>query len=300
MIPVHIFWSYPLLKSSAKLENAVMMMLSAAMLKDLYGEVHIITDYKGEYIIKSLELEYSYIHKGLDHTDKNFPFPTSKLLAQKLLSERLNNYITIDYDIFITEKIPDKEHIIQADEGRNPYPYCMYQHFKEVGLKLDYNYSLEDLRFYNMGILKTSKDVIDEYYRRFFNALYRNQHLYGKTEIFDWLMFLEQNYIYRVMKDKGIEPYQHYPRHLPTYNGFIQYPGRPEADRILTKYHPQDIEFEDWYDCPAVMDNIDKTKFIHLIHYKNVNWVFENVYRYAAKNYPEKLAKLLSNLKRIL
>ncbi len=300
MIPVHIFWTYPLRKGGAKMENALMMMLSAIMLKETFGEIHIITDKQGKYIINKLELPYDEIHMGLDDTDKHFPFPAAKVLAHKLLSERLENYIAVDYDIFLNKPIPNKPHIIQADEGLNPYPYALYKYFTARGLKLDYECNDKDLRYYNTGLLKSNKDLIKEYYTRFFNTVYANQHLYANDFLLrDWAIFLEQNYIYKIFNDNKIAPYEHYPRSLPTYNqGVVSLPS--VTDKVIDKYRSYTNNCEPWYDCPAIMGSIHLTGYIHLIHHKELDWVMQNLYEYAAAKYPRELAKLLVNLKKIL
>ncbi len=300
MTPVHIFWTYPLQEANVKLETSLMMMLSTIMLKDVFGGVHIITDEYGKYFVEKLEIPYDVIHTGLDDADRNLPFPAAKVLAHKRMTAKLNDYIAVDYDIFLNKAIPPEKHIIQADEGLNPYPYALYKYFIDKGLKIDYKCDVQDLRYYNTGLLKTDKAVIDEYYTRFFRTMYANQHLYKHDFLLrDWAIFLEQNYIYKIFRENNIKPYEHYPRKIETHNvGVVSLPS--VTDSIVEKYRSYTENCEPWYDCPAIMDNIDKTGYIHLIHHKELDWIMQNVYKYAATHYPENLSKLLSNLKKVL
>lgn len=309
MTPIHILWSKPM-KEKDKLYNFCMMLLSALMVKELYGRVELITDWNGKYLAKELGLPYDYIHTGLDYVDTDKSFPTAKVYAYKLIAEYIPNFLYLDYDVFMTKKIPNKESIIQTDEGLSMHPYAIYYYCLERGFEFPFEYAKEDLRFYNMGLFKASKKIVNEYHDTYFSTIYKNQHLHDKSFYLDqYTMFLEQNLIYMVLKNnnKLKDVYEHYPLNKQQHNKYT-WNDTPEKIRenksyvgeMISKYAGNDeSKFGQWFDTPANIEAISKTDYIHLAHYKMIPKVNEDVMAYGFNKYPKQFAQLINRFKNI-
>ncbi len=301
MIPVHILWTEPFKNNHKKIESCIHMFLSATKIKEVYGEVHIITDRYGEYLVRNLGLPYDKVHLGLDQATPNFTFPDAKVIAYKLLSDSIPGYLYFDFDVFITKPVPKKNIIVQCDEGATPYPYRIYQYLLDKGIDFCFDYALEDLRFLNMGLFRClDKRIIYEYYESYFTTKYKNQYVkLDDVLIPQYVMFLEQTYIYKVLQKNGLldQIYEHYPRHINQFNDVELHIELDKANAIMDAYHNTDLNFEGYYHSPSDINNIEKTGYTHLMYFKTEEKVLEDVAEYAFKNYPKEFAKLMVNMK---
>ncbi len=299
MTPVHILWTEPFNRNDKKIESCIHMFLSATMIKKIYGEVHIITDDYGQHLIRQLQLPYDKVYLGLDHALKEFSFPDAKVIAYKLLADFLPGYLYFDHDVFITKPIEKHDIIVQCDEGANPHPYCIYKHLLSRGVKFDYDYQPTDLRFLNMGLFRcVDKNIIYDYYESYFTERYQNKYTIDDAMVMNYTMFLEQNCIYKVLKKHNQlnNIYEHYPKTKEPYND-LYFNSDSRSSDIFGKFYNDDISYDEYYISPSDINNIDKTGYTHLMHYKMQENVLTDVINYAFKNYPKEFAKLMVNMK---
>ncbi len=301
MIPVHILWTEPFKNNHKKIESCIHMFLSATKIKEVYGEVHIITDRYGEYLVKHLGLPYDKVHLGLDQATSDCTFPDAKVIAYKLLSDIIPGYLYFDFDVFITKPILKKDIIVQCDEGATPYPYRIYQYLIDKGIKFCFDYALKDLRFFNMGLFRcVDKKIIYEYYESYFTTKYQNQYVkIDDALIPQYVMFLEQTYIYKVLQKNGLldQVHEHYPRHINQFNDVELHIELDKANAIMDAYHNADLDFDGYYHSPSDINHIDRTGYTHLMYFKTEEKVLTDVVEYAFKNYPKEFSKLMVNMK---
>ena len=305
MTPIHILWTKPLNSSSKKLETLSMMMLSALMIRKVYGRVELVTDWEGKHLVESMGIPYDYVHTGLDYVEEDKGFPTAKVHAYKLIAEWIPSFLYLDYDVFVTRKIPDKPFIIQTDEGLSMHPYAVYQYCREHGFQFPFEYEKEDLRFYNMGLFKADRDTVNEYHEAYFSTLYKNQHLHKNGIYLDqYYMFLEQNFIYMILKKKRLikKVHQHYPMGKSLYNKYNWFDTPEELRKskdyvgeLIHRYNCREEDFNSWFDTPSSFDAITKTGYVHLAQYKMIPQVMQEMYAYAFKRFPKEFGQLINN-----
>jgi len=302
MTPVQILWTEPFKRNDKKIESCLHMFLSAKMLKEIYGEVHVITDEYGKNLIQRLQLPYDKIYLGLDHASSDLSFPDAKVIAYKMLSDLLPGFLYFDHDVFITKPVAKHDIIVQCDEGANAHPYCIYHHLLSKGVKFCLEYKQKDLRFFNMGLFRcVDKNIIYDYYETYFTERYQNKYAdINDAMIMDYTMFLEQNCIYKVLqKHNQLDNiYEHYPRTKEPYNDLFFNSDSSSSD-IFGKFYNSDISYEEYYIPPSDINNIDKTGYTHLMHYKVQENVLTDVIAYAFKRYPKELSRLMINMKHI-
>ncbi|WP_160114814.1 DUF6734 family protein [Aquimarina sp. AU474] len=304
MTPVQLLWTKPFDHNNDKFESCIYMFLSALMIKKVYGEVHIMTDYYGKELIRQLELPYDVIYSELGQMDEVTTFVDAKILGYKMLADLLPNYLYLDYDIFITKPIKERDIIVQCDEGLNSHPYCLYHYFKDKGVKFYYEYADEDLRFLNMGLFRcTDRNIIYDYYDAYFSTIYQNQHLdFDEYTMAQLTMFLEQTYVLKTVQkhNKTDQIYEYYPRTKSTYNDYMYTNSDHRLDKIIKKYVGNTSSLDHgFYVAPSDINNIDKTGYTHLMHYKRMKEISLDVMEYAFKNYPKEFANLMTNMKYI-
>ncbi len=303
MTPVHILWTEPFKKNNKKIESCTHMFLSATMIKQVYGEIHVITDRYGEYLINQLGLPYDKVHLGLDQATSDFTFPDAKVLAYKMLSDIIPGYLYFDFDIFITRPVLKKDFIVQCDEGASPYPYRIYQYLIDKGIEFCYDYELSDLRFFNMGLFRCAdKRIVYEYYESYFTTKYQNQYIKIDDVLTpQYVMFLEQNYIYKVLQKNNLldQVHEHFPARQNQYNNFGFDVFIDKANAIMNEYDNDDLEFDPNYHAPSDIKNIDITGYTHLMYFKENEEVLTDVVEYAFTNYPKEFSKLMVKMKHI-
>ena len=310
MIPVHIFWSKPMMSKQVNLDTFCMMMLSAMMAKKVFGRVELMTDWKGSEFAHKLGIPYDRIYDTLEEVDQDKGFTTAKVFGYKLISETVPDYLYLDYDVFIYHHIPHHETIVQVDEGLNMSTFSIYHYCMDKGIQFPFKYRKEELKFFNMGLFKADKEVIEAYHDLYFTTLYKNQHLYTPDFYFDlYAMFLEQNLIYMVLKNQGKLDtlYEHFPNDRPKHNKYawIDTPEEVRDQRnyvgeVVAKYGDKaDHLFDEWFDTPSNFETIDQTGYIHLAHYKNNPNVVKEMLAYGFKHFPFEFANLIYEFKRI-
>lgn len=82
--------------------------LSAYYLKKNFGEVHLITDENGAVSLK--DIPWNSVSLDLQNLDTNYSsiWSVSKLLAYKVISERKDPFIHVDYDCILWEGIEER------------------------------------------------------------------------------------------------------------------------------------------------------------------------------------------------
>lgn len=300
MTPIHILWTRPLQRSANKLDTFCHMLLSLLMAKRLYGKVHLMTDYYGKHMTESLGIPYDKIHLGLDYADYDKGFPTVKVYGYKKIVEEVPNFLYLDYDVFLGRRIPNERYVVQADEGVSPHPSAIYHYLKDEGIRFPMEYGSQDLRYYNMGLFRADKRVVYHYFDNYFSTLYGNQHLYkGDFLMNEYTMFLEQNLVYHSLKEYGCQVYEHYPTSKEMHNkyGWEDTPKEKRDERsflgdLIHKYCKG--KYDKWFDSPANIEEISKTGYVHLAHYKLIPNVKSDVLAYAFENYPREFAELIN------
>lgn len=106
--------------------------LAAFLIKEHYGEVHLITDNKGEKKFKDLNI-FSSIDTRLEEVPKNLGviWSLGKIYAYKLITEKKEPFIHIDGDLLLFKPLDEK--ILQKGliaQHREPYGYDSY-HVKD-------------------------------------------------------------------------------------------------------------------------------------------------------------------------
>ena len=304
MTPVQLLWTKPFDQNNDKFQSCIHMFLSAMMIKKVYGEVHIMTDYYGRELVRQLELPYDVIYNELGQMSELSCFVDAKILGYKMLADLLPGYLYMDYDVFITKPIKNKEIIVQCDEGLNSHPYCLYHYFLDKGVKFQYEYANEDLRFLNMGLFRcTDRKIIYDYYEAYFSTIYQNQHLqFDDYHTAQLTMFLEQTYVFKTIQEHGKtdQIYEYYPRNKPTHNDYVYSVSDHRLDHIIKSYVGRSTHLEEsFYIAPSDINHIDKTGYTHLMHYKGMKEVSTDVIEFAFKNYPKEFANLMLNMKYI-
>ncbi len=303
MTPVHIVWTAPSKENDKKIESYVHMLLSAIMIKEIYGEIHVITDYHGRNMVKQLGIPYDKIYLGLDHANDFTLFPDAKVLAYKMLADLIPGYLYFDQDIFITKPVKKRDIITQCDEGANPYVYCLYKYLVSRGVKFRYEYKNEELRFLNMGLFRcVDKKIIYDYYESYFTTKYQNQYIEIKDPMaMQYAMFLEQSCIYKTLQKHNQldNVYEHYPREKDSYNHqtFTNGNDKGNPHLILEKFYNSDMTYDEYYTPPSDINYIHKTEYTHLMHYKREEKVGRDVLEFAFKRYPKELSRLMINMK---
>ncbi|WP_025741547.1 DUF6734 family protein [Aquimarina pacifica] len=304
MTPVQLLWTKPFNESNTKFESCIYMFLSAQMTKDIYGEVHILTDYYGHDIVRSLELPYDKVYTTDGYMEEMSSFVDAKIYGYKTLADILPGYLYLDYDIFITKEIEKRDIMVQCDEGENSHPFCLHKYFIDKGVNFCYEYEQEDLRFLNMGLFRcTDKKVIYDYYDSYFTTIYENKHIgMDSHDLAQYSIFLEQTYIYKTLQkhNKLDHVYEHYPRDKKAYNNYKFSAYDYKLGEIMDTYlGSENYPDRNYYMSPSDINNIDKTGYTHLMHFKQMKEVSTDVIEFAFTKYPKEFAKLMSNMKYI-
>ena len=307
----HILWTKPLdnlnyLKSVLK-----MQFISALTIEKTYGSISIATDYKGMHLLKELGMPYKKYLTNLENTKQEY-FPAVKIEAQKEIIDFNQNFLYLDYDVFINKKINKKfSNIVQADEGMSPNTWGLYKYCKQIGINFTEKYNEKNIRMCNMGAFKSNKDIIYQYYNSFFENLNQSKNFINLKHPINFsipfLIFLEQTIIYEIFKKNNIlgKVYQVYETNKPMFN---EYPFIPlESDKTgidnsklkkLVDYSNAPI-FDKWFDTPANIKKINKTNYIHLAMHKNNQIILKNLNDWALINFPNKMKQFLNKLDKI-
>lgn len=164
--------------------------LSAFLIKEHYGEVHLITDYKGEKKFKNLNV-FSSIDTRLEEVPKNLGviWSLGKIYAYKLITEKKEPFIHLDGDVLLFKPLPEdifsKDVITQHCEN---YAYKSY-HVKDFTESIPNPFYLKKKKIKyaaNMGVFGGNNlDFIN---------LYSNEVLKLATDNENQKFFMETNF----------------------------------------------------------------------------------------------------------
>lgn len=315
----HILYTKPLDNIKELRDFLILQYISALTIEKTYGSISIVTDYKGKNILKELGMPYSnyLINLNFEKDNKEY-FSTAKVDAIKSIVDFNENFLYLDCDVFINKKINNKfNNIVQADEGMSPNTWGLYKYCKQIGINFTEKYNEKNIRMCNMGVFKSNKHVIYQYYDSYMKNLNLNLFfLNNRNSLIDhpinfdfpFTIFLEQTLIYEIFKKNNLlgKVYQVYEtekpmfnKHIFTDNGYFDKRGIINSNLKKIIEYSNAPSFDKWFDTPANIEEIDKTKFIHLAHYKNNKNIIKQVKDWGHQFFPEKMKQFLNKLDKI-
>jgi hypothetical protein len=190
MKPYLSFWNYGYYEDNDPLVFD-MYHLSAFLLKNIYGEVHLITDLKGKEKLSKIK-SFSSIDTSLEILPKDLRIVWSlgKIYSYKLIAEKNEPFIHIDNDVFLFKELPDdiilNDLIVQHSEEdaydfyevedftkRIPNPFYLEKHKIHYGANMSIfgGYNIEFIKFYAEEALKLAIDKDNQEFLKnsFFN-----------------------------------------------------------------------------------------------------------------------------------
>ena len=251
------------------------------------------------------------INSKLENSEEQY-FSAAKVEAIKNIVDLSDNFLFLDCDVFITDKINSKfQNIVQADEGMSPNTWGLYQYCKQIGIDFIQKYDENNIRMLNMGVFRSSKDIVYQYYDSFFENLNKNLNFLNNYDHpinfhFPFTILLEQTLIYEVFKKNNMlkQVYQAYGLNKPTFNKYsFQLPcprGIENAKLRKVVDFSNAPEFDGWFDTPANIEKIDQTKFVHLAMYKNNEEILKEVEDWGHANFPLEMKNFMKKLEKIL
>ena len=291
----------------------ILQYISALSIKRVYGSLSIITDRRGKNILKELGMPYdNYIINSKLENRKEEYFSAAKVEAIKSIVDFNENFLFLDCDVFITEKINTKfKNIVQIDEGMSPNTWGLYQYCKRIGVNFTQKFDENNIRMLNMGVFRSSKNIVYQYYDSFFENLNKNLRFLNNYKhpinfMFPFTILLEQSLIYEVFKKNKMleEVYQAYDINKPLLN---KYPFLLPCPRAMDFDHLTQVidysnapKFDPWFDTPANIEKIDQTKFVHLAMHKNNNNIIKEVENWGFVNFPSEMKQFMKKLEKIL
>jgi hypothetical protein len=136
-----------------------------------YGECHLITDSRSKKYLKNLPFKTISTELNKLNKQKSKNWALGKLLAYKIISEKNEPFLHLDYDVFLTKPLP--ENILNSDvlvQSEEKYIYMTYG-LSIFDIFVGNRYDLENVskndQAYNMGVFG-GKDLsfIKEYAER--------------------------------------------------------------------------------------------------------------------------------------
>ena len=88
-------------------------------------------------------------------------------------------------------------------------------------------------------------------------------------------------------------------KHIFSDNGYSDEKGIINSNLKKIVDYSNAPGFDKWFDTPANIEKIDKTRFIHLAHYKNNKNIIKQVKDWGHQFFPEKMKQFLNKLDKI-
>ena len=251
------------------------------------------------------------INSKLENREEQY-FSAAKVEAIKNIVDINDNFLFLDCDVFITDKINSKfKNIVQIDEGMSPNTWGLYQYCKQIGVDFVQKYNENNIRMLNMGVFRSSKNIVYQYYDSFFENLNKNLNFLNNYDHpinfhIPFTILLEQTLIYEVFKKNHMlgQVYQAYGVNKPTFN---KYKFQLPCPRALVHTELRKVvdfsnapEFDKWFDTPANIEKIDQTKFVHLAMHKNNEKILKEVEDWGHTNFPLEMKSFMKKLEKIL
>jgi len=160
-----------------------MYQLSAFLLKNLYGEVHLITDLEGKERLK--KINFTSVDTSLEILPKDLRILWSlgKIYAYKLIAEKGEPFVHLDNDAFLFKELlddielndliaqhseQDAYHFYEVENFTKtiPNPYYLKEHKIHHGANMSIfgGYNLEFIKFYAEEALKLALDKDNQVY----------------------------------------------------------------------------------------------------------------------------------------
>ncbi|MBW4362002.1 DUF6734 family protein [Flavobacterium taihuense] len=225
---IQSFWSKPFLSNSIDPNSRFKggwlnekyfyfsMALSCLKFKELYGEVNLYTDSKGEFIInKTLGIPYSNFINCFDNlettNEKLWAFP--KLYTY---SAQKKPFIHADTDVYIWEKFPEEliNSPLFCQNIEENFPIYS-EALEEILTLFDWIpselinslYKHKKVLAFNAGIIGgTDLDFFKKLYSRSEKFINKNQHFFDKIDVGIFNMIYEQQLGYAIADKKDIKP----------------------------------------------------------------------------------------------
>jgi hypothetical protein len=212
------YWSRNLKKDTNIENKKIMMKICVNQLRKYYNDVNLITDENGKEIFKNIN--WTSIDTSLENLPKNYKYiwALGKIMAYKLIAEKNEPFIHLDYDIFLIKKFSEK--ILNSEiimHSKEIFPSRKAKH--SYGIEEFYNqcpskYIAENSRkieiVYNTGIVGGKNYLFfKKYSELIFNILYdkNNQNFWKNSgNSCSRSLILDQYYLTLYLNQLNIKP----------------------------------------------------------------------------------------------
>jgi hypothetical protein len=220
------FWGHAIRNNQKAIENqdmiAFYMKKFTESTKNIYGEVHLITDSSGYEYLK--DVGFTSIDLYLDNISEeyNHIWNYGKLNSINYIAKKNEHFLHLDYDFFIFKKMPDYiesgEVVFQSRENAEYYFYgkdYFIKNCKNKYLTQEFDYKNE-ITAYNCGIMggrncsffkeytESSLKMINDLENK--NFWFKNWKQIPKYKEFTKCILAEQYYAYLYCKQMNITP----------------------------------------------------------------------------------------------